>query len=66
MLRILSFTKTGTELNKKIYKKLNDDFCTGYARKRILEENEELDPLPENIPEWIQEHWGVQIPIYGA
>lgn len=59
MLRILSFTKTGTELNKKIYKKLNDDFCTGYAPKRILEENEELDPLPENIPEWIQEHWGV-------
>ena len=57
MLRILSFTKTGTELNKKIYKKLNDDFCTGYAPKRILEEGEGIIPLPENIPEWIQEHW---------
>ena len=59
MLRILSFTKTGTELNKKICKKLDNDFCAGYAPERILNENEELAPLPENIPEWIQEHWSV-------
>lgn len=59
MLRILSFTKTGTELNKKICKKLNNDFCAGYVSKRIWNENKELDPLPENIPDWIQERWGV-------
>ena len=59
MLRILSFTKTGIELNEKLCKKLNNDSCAGYAPKRILGRNEELDPLPENIPEWIQEYWGV-------
>ena len=58
MLRILSFTKKGTELNKKIYKKLNNDFCVGYAPKRVLKEDKGVFPLPENIPEWIQEHWG--------
>ena len=59
MLRILSFTKTGTELNEKLCKKLNNDFCEGYAPKRTLGRNEELTYLPENIPEWIQEHWSV-------
>ena len=55
MLRILSFTKTGIELNEKLCKKLNNDSCAGYAPKRILDRNEELTYLPENIPEWIQE-----------
>ena len=59
MLRILSFTKTGTELNEKLCKKLNNDSCAGYAPKRILDRKEELTYLPENIPEWIQEYWGV-------
>ena len=59
MLRILSFTKTGTELNEKLRKKLNNDSCAGYAPKRILDRKEELTYLPENIPEWIQEYWGV-------
>ncbi len=59
MLRILSFTKAGTELNKKLCEKLNSDFCEGYVPKRILEESEVLFSLPENIPEWIQEHWSV-------
>ena len=59
MLRILSFTKTGIELNEKLCKKLNNDSCAGYAPKRILDRKEELTYLPENIPEWIQEYWGV-------
>ena len=59
MLRILSFTKTGIELNEKLCKKLNNDSCAGYASKRILDRKEELTYLPENIPEWIQEYWGV-------
>ncbi len=57
MLRILSFTKTGTELNEKLCKKLKNDFCAGYAPKRVLDRNEELNFLPQNIPEWIQAHW---------
>ena len=59
MLRILSFTKTGIELNEKLCKKLNNDSCAGYAPKRILDRKEKLTYLPENIPEWIQEYWGV-------
>lgn len=61
MLRILSFTKTGIELNEKLCKKLNNDSCAGYAPKRILDRKEKLTYLPENIPEWIQELGGWMI-----
>lgn len=58
MLRILSFTRTGTELNKKLYKKLKSDNCASYAPERMQSGVEEVYVLPQDIPAWIASLWG--------
>lgn len=55
MLLILSFTRTGTELNRKLQEKLCDLECAGYAPGRMAEG---LFALPEDPKEWIKERWG--------
>lgn len=55
MLLILSFTRTGTELNRKLQEKLGGTECVGYAPERMADG---LCALPENPKEWIKERWG--------
>lgn len=55
MLLILSFTRTGTELNRKLQEKLCGLECIGYAPERMADG---IMTLPEDPKEWIKERWG--------
>ena len=57
-MRVFSFTRTGTELNKKICRILRrmGKTCAGYAVKKYADG--ETGPLPEDIRAFAGEDWG--------
>ena len=57
-IRVFSFTRTGTELNKKICSILRrmGKTCAGYAVKKYA--GGETEPLPEDIRGFTGEDWG--------
>ena len=57
-MRVFSFTRTGTELNKKICRILRrmGKTCAGYAVKKYADG--EIQPLPEDIRAFAGEDWG--------
>ncbi len=57
-IRVFSFTRTGTELNKKICGRLRrmGKTCAGYAVKKYADA--ETEPLPEDIRGFTGEDWG--------
>ena len=57
-IRVFSFTRTGTELNKKICRRLRrmGKTCAGYTVKKYADG--ETEPLPDDIREFAGEGWG--------
>lgn len=57
-MRVFSFTRTGTELNKKICRILRcmGKTCAGYAVKKYADG--EIQPLPKDIRAFAGEDWG--------
>ena len=57
-IRVFSFTRTGTELNKKICRRLRrmGKTCVGYAVKKYA--GGEIESLPEDIRGFTGEDWG--------
>ena len=57
-IRVFSFTRTGTELNKKICRRLRRmvKTCAGYAVKKYA--GGETESLPEDIRGFTGEDWG--------
>ena len=60
-IRVFSFTRTGTELNKKICGRLRrmGKTCAGYAVKKYADA--ETEPLPEDIRGFTGEDWADMI-----
>lgn len=54
-LIIISFTETGTELNRRLCKELGSFFCAGYAPERLARG---VEPLPKETGPWIGSLWG--------
>lgn len=59
---ILSFTRTGTELNRKLCKLLGEKQCFGYAPEKYAKDV--IKALPENRRDLIGADWGSAVFIF--